>query len=423
MPARTTPARTVPASGPSAPATPALGPSAPATPAPTPVLPDPGTPAHAEALLAAGLFLAGHYLDTHPDLAEAGVDPLRHYCEHGWREGRVANPYFDAPFYAAQALRGAAPQDPLLHYALLGARLGHRPNPYFDPAWYRATHMRGLPAEREPLLHFLAEGEARDHRPIAWFDTAWYRRANALPGAQSPLLHYLAHRHAGRLSPLPEFDVAFYGRARRDVLAHGLDPFQHYLDHGAAEGEDPSPGFETAFYARRYLRRSPRTNPLLHYLQHRSQPGVFATTREALRHDLGRAARLGRRRVAFPLCWHDGVAVRTEMLHAFLAEPDLPLGFFLLWGNERLAEQPGLDPAQRNALLAYRHDPADDEDICGLAAACFADPRYLRHDGAPVLGLYAHGSDPAIAQVAARWRRLLPGGTVVYVTPSWAMAA
>ncbi len=397
------------------------GPTAPPPAVPDPTLPEPGTPAHAAALAATGLFLAGPYLEHHLDLAESAVDPLRHWCQHGWREGRIANPYFDAPYYAAQALRGVPACDPLLHYALVGAARGHRPNPCFDPAWYRATHMRGLPAEREPLLHFIREGEARDDRPCAWFDTAWYRHTHAPAGAHGPLLHYLAHRHGGLVSPLPEFDPVFYGRIRRDVAAHGLDPFLHYLEHGAAEGADPSAGFEGRFYARRYLRHDARTNPLLHYLRHRGQAGVFATQAEALRHDLGRAARQGRRRLVFALTWHDGVAADIGMLRAFLAAPDLHFGFSLLWGNERLAAQPGLEPGRREALLAYRDDPRDDADICALLAACFADPRYVRHDGHPVLALHAPDATAAAAagRVAARWREELQEAAVVYVTRAW----
>lgn len=35
-----------------------------------------------------GLFDASAYLAANPDVARAGVDPLRHYLEHGLREGR-----------------------------------------------------------------------------------------------------------------------------------------------------------------------------------------------------------------------------------------------------------------------------------------------------------------------------------------------
>jgi len=35
-----------------------------------------------------GLFDGDFYLATNPDLQSAQVDPLLHFLEHGWREGR-----------------------------------------------------------------------------------------------------------------------------------------------------------------------------------------------------------------------------------------------------------------------------------------------------------------------------------------------
>jgi len=35
-----------------------------------------------------GLFDAQAYWDRYPDVAEEGVDPVRHYLTHGMQEGR-----------------------------------------------------------------------------------------------------------------------------------------------------------------------------------------------------------------------------------------------------------------------------------------------------------------------------------------------
>ena len=37
-------------------------------------------------------FDANWYLDAYPDISEAGIDPYRHYIEHGRREGRLGSP-------------------------------------------------------------------------------------------------------------------------------------------------------------------------------------------------------------------------------------------------------------------------------------------------------------------------------------------
>ena len=398
-------------------------------PAPS-ALPPTGSDAHRTVLRDSGLFMAGHYLHTYPEVAAAHTDPLRHYCDEGWREHRSPNPYFDPAFYRARAMApppaasapDAAPvppldTDPLLHYALLGSPAGARPNPCLDPAWYRATH-GGHPLD--PLVRFASRDESLDLRPCAWFDTAWYRARHALPGAASPLLHYLARRHTARVSPLPEFDVEHYCRMRRDVAAHGADPFEHFLEHGWREGENPSRGFETRFYARRHLAREPDTNPLLHFLARRAEGAAPAPTlRAALLDELARARAAGVRHLDVPLFWHDGIPVQLEPLRVFLSEPALAFGFRLVWGNEHLAARPGLPPATRALLQDYHHDDADDADICALVAACLADPRCRRHHGHPVLAIHAPAAlDPTLAAVARRWQRHLPGATI-YLTRRW----
>jgi hypothetical protein len=442
---------------------PAAVPPAAAQQAPV-LLPALGSEAHRRVLRDSGLFMAGHYQQTHPGIAAAHIDPLRHYCDEGWRERRQANPYFDPGFYCTRTLGDLPDTDPLLHYALIGSRAGARPNAYFDPAWYRATHGD---AEQDPLVRFAARDEALDLRPAAWFDTAWYRVRHRLSGTASPLLHFLARRHTARVSPLPEFDVEHYCRMRRDVAAHGADPFEHYLEHGWREGQDPSRHFESGFYVRRYLARQPEANPLLHYLAQRdgvargaAAEATAPTLRIALHQELARASRAGVRRLSFPLYWHNGIPIHLEALRVFLSEPALRFGFQLAWGNEHLAARQGLPPGERALLQGYHRDDSDDADICALVAACFADSRHVRHHGRPVLALHvpgpraaypgldtaagtpghgialpglpgtvpdpgtmvdddlAPGLDATLARVCERWRRHLPD-TVMYLTRHW----
>jgi len=52
-----------------------------------------------ETLCASGLFDAEYYLYTSQEVAEPGLDTLRHYCETGWRQGRRPNVYFYPAWY------------------------------------------------------------------------------------------------------------------------------------------------------------------------------------------------------------------------------------------------------------------------------------------------------------------------------------
>lgn len=86
------------------------------------------------------LFDRDWYLESYPDVAEAGIDPLRHYMTVGWREGRDPGPFFSTLAYLrahADVRRSAG--NPLLHFVEFGQHegrkiSGHLPLPIGDTA-------------------------------------------------------------------------------------------------------------------------------------------------------------------------------------------------------------------------------------------------------------------------------------------------
>lgn len=73
-----------------------------------------------------GLFCADWYLHRYPDVRKAGVDPLRHYLDHGAAEGRDPGPAFNTLHYLAQLTQGVgSSSSPLSHYLTVGAGLGY----------------------------------------------------------------------------------------------------------------------------------------------------------------------------------------------------------------------------------------------------------------------------------------------------------
>src|SRR6185295_8796071 len=68
-------------------------------------------------ILESGLFDAEYYRLNNPDIVSAGVDPLAHYAEQGWREGRRPSAAFDpAAYLEAHPEVAAAGAPPLLHW-------------------------------------------------------------------------------------------------------------------------------------------------------------------------------------------------------------------------------------------------------------------------------------------------------------------
>jgi CDP-glycerol glycerophosphotransferase (TagB/SpsB family) len=84
-------------------------------------------------LAGSDLFDAAFYADTNPDVVRAGLDPLRHFCEYGWRDLRAPSKDFDVWWYWASHLDPSREAiNPLVHYALVGRQAGldTRPGPY-----------------------------------------------------------------------------------------------------------------------------------------------------------------------------------------------------------------------------------------------------------------------------------------------------
>ena len=165
-----------------------------------------------------GLFDVAWYLTANPDIADAGIDPLEHFCLHGWREGRRPNLYFDMVWYVREYGNTLGDHmNPLLDYVTMGEKQGRRPSPSFDPIKYRARHRLG--PDESPLRHFLVRQQAgtpsgRWSRVLAWI-----------------------RRTPPRTPAFPiGFDPQLYLEANPDVAAAGIDPLQHYLQYGKAEG-------------------------------------------------------------------------------------------------------------------------------------------------------------------------------------------
>ena len=418
---------------------------------------DKGTLALFTYLRATTLFDENYYRTTYPDVVEARIDPLEHFFFYGYLEGR-------------------------------------RPNPTFDPAWYLQTYADVRSAEKQPLLHYVLFGEREGRRPSAYFDPVWYRENYDVPEDQNALAHYLKHRH-GPFSPIPEFDAKYYLETNKDVAAAKIDPFEHYIYHGYREGRNPSTGFDTKFYLQRYLKGKADQNPLIHYLEHRHEDGIFplppeheATipaevkrfTRpgsqfeefrplpagakrrakvlayyltqfhaipendkwwgtgftewtniargmprfkdhyqpriprdlgfyslasiETMRKQVALAKYAGVYGFVFYYYWFNGKRLLERPLEQFLESRDIDMPFCLMWANENWTRR--WDGMEGEVLISQDYLGEDDELLVKEYARHFADPRYIRIQGRPILMIYRPRLIADTGKVIARWRSL-----------------
>jgi O-antigen biosynthesis protein len=111
-------------------------------------------------LSGSGLFDRNWYLAHYPDVAAAGMDPVRHYLLHGAYEGRDPGPDFDTRFYLARYQDvNRAGVNPLAHFLRFGKAEGREPSPTSAWAAEREGNLANPvstkdPGTRNPQLSF-----------------------------------------------------------------------------------------------------------------------------------------------------------------------------------------------------------------------------------------------------------------------------
>jgi hypothetical protein len=205
------------------------------------------------------------YRAVNPDLAESGLDPIRHYAGSGWREGRDPAPWFSTRAYVeAYPEVARAGWNPFHHYLTLGRREGREV-------------VRSLVAD-DYLMRRARRGEA----------PAWSFESLAGGGqAADAVAEETALRHRERTLAGQEFDAAFYLASNLDVAKTGVDPLDHFLASGWREGRDPN----ATFSVRDYLESYPDVaaadlNPFVHFLSAGRAEGRTGRTELGFRYDI-----------------------------------------------------------------------------------------------------------------------------------------
>jgi hypothetical protein len=73
-------------------------------------------------------FDSAFYTTQYPDIAEAGIDPLTHYLQDGWSEGRDPSPEFSTQYYLTTNPDVMGKDiNPFWHYLVTGKAEGRLP--------------------------------------------------------------------------------------------------------------------------------------------------------------------------------------------------------------------------------------------------------------------------------------------------------
>jgi len=178
------------------------------------------------------------YLSHNPDVAEAGVDALEHYCRFGWKERRDPAPFFSTSNYLeAYPDVAKAGVNPFWHYLSAGIKEGRSAEPSHPLA---STRRSPVEIERDRhMLDVVRNG----------FDPAFYRALypDVAQGGWDAVEHYCSMGWREGRDPAPFFSTSYYLEANPDVAMAAVNPFWHFLVTGRAEGRMPRhPGGHSA---------------------------------------------------------------------------------------------------------------------------------------------------------------------------------
>ena len=240
-----------------------------------------------------GIFDRQAYLQAYPDVAAAGIEPIRHYVTKGIWEGRNPCMFFDtAYYYDSNPDVAKAGLNPLLHYFEFGWNEGRNPSADFDGAWYARMHLASANGRINPLLHYLSSGrnQGLETRPVVdrdvetvrdsgIFDANYYleQYPDIAESGADPLRHYLHHGASEGRNPSACFDTKYYLKHNRDVAVSGINPLLHFCMSGWKELRNPHPEFDVWWYWSTHMDpASDEVNPLAHYCAVGREQGLQA---------------------------------------------------------------------------------------------------------------------------------------------------
>ncbi len=419
-----------------------------------PTMPDRAEQRRLTVIQRSGLFEGAWFIARNPDLGASSHAALVHWHRFGWREGRWPNPYFDPAYYVGR--NPDCTGDPLLHYINSGEAAGRRPVPWFNPAWYRTQH--AVPDGELCLAHYLRERRTGRVSPLTEFDSAFYLRTNpdVAAAGMDPMEHYMVQGFAEARAPCPGFDARRWPGAKLDPNpllgllrwreeVPGADGAPNIAEE-VRRNTRPHPEFETVAPLPPGLAGNASVKLLAYYLPQyhpvpendaawgqgftewtnlgRALPRFAGHLQPRIPRDLGHYRLDGgdtlRQQVAlaqgaglhgfvFYFYWFNGRRLMDAPLEALLADPGVSMPFCLMWANENWTRR--WDGSDDQVLVSQDYRIRDEPALVAELARHFADPRYIRLDGRPLLMVYRPRLIPDTAATVSRWRRLFRDGS------------
>ena len=192
------------------------------------------------------LFNADYYLANNADVRDQGIDPLKHYMLHGWRENRNPSALFSTSKYLFDNSDVAAARvNPLVHYLKSGQLEGRSIASHSRPSIQKANKPAGLDRKSKKSVG--------DVVPV--------------PQVRNPVPKAVIDAQVEVIAKSGMFDESYYFAMYPELQKMGLDPIRHYCELGWYEGKNPSDDFDTFSYLTTYKDiQMAQINPFWHYV-------------------------------------------------------------------------------------------------------------------------------------------------------------
>jgi hypothetical protein len=230
-------------------------------------------------------FQPKFYDAEYPDVSAAGVDPLQHFCEVGWREGRNPNPSFDVISYLqVHSDVAAADINPFYHYLFYGRAEGRafaravRPSVrtrllfgvevvdwveqlgnHVNSAYYQSRLEQNLHPGVNPVAHFAYWGWRHGKSPSDKMDIRRLRRTYAAASRLliNPCIAEIAVNRGFYIFSADAGEAPVVTSALEPVLIDGsLDGSVLRIDQAADQESDATSmvraEFDYGYYRHRY---------------------------------------------------------------------------------------------------------------------------------------------------------------------------
>ena len=209
------------------------------------------------------------YLLAYPDVAEAGIDPIAHYLEFGWREGRVAASWFDPKAYAKSVGNLDPCKENVFAHLLLSAQECDQDAQTLYLRITSGSEAFSFKRGKSGLLEGSGKGEVTEQEGPSRIGRLITKGAIA---DETIFIHLNPPSRDEKKLVESHFDAAYYCSTYPEIVHSGVDPLIHFMTIGWVEGRDPSPDFSTSYYLLQNEDiRKAGLNPYVHYLSTRTK--------------------------------------------------------------------------------------------------------------------------------------------------------